>query len=92
VNCGLQPDELRRADGPHAGHHSARSVAGPAHREGETLASVSLPLGKAEESGRLLAIGRVPLAKIPPGKYRLQITIGSGIDARIRTAPLTVVD
>jgi hypothetical protein len=31
----------------------------------------------------------VPLAKIPPGKYRLQITIGSGIDARIRTAPLT---
>jgi hypothetical protein len=34
----------------------------------------------------------VPLAKIPPGKYRLQITIGSGIDARIRTAPLTVVD
>jgi len=60
--------------------------------KGETLASVSLPLGKAEDSGRLLAIGRVPLAKIPPGKYRLQITIGSGIDARIRTAPLTVVD
>jgi hypothetical protein len=60
--------------------------------KGETLASVTLPLGKAEESGRLLAIGRVPLAKIPPGKYQLQITIGSGIDARIRTAPLTVVD
>lgn len=60
--------------------------------KGETLASVNLPLGKPEESGRLLAIGRVPLAKIPPGKYQLQITIGSGLEMRIRTAPLTVVD
>ena len=60
--------------------------------KGETLVTVSLPLGTADASGRLLAIGRVPLAKIPPGKYRLQVTVGAGLDARIRTAALTVVD
>ena len=93
VNRGLQPDVnfvVPMVLPP--GTTPPEASLGLLTAKGETLASVSLPLGKAEDSGRLLAIGRVPLAKIPPGKYRLQITIGSGIDARIRTAPLTVVD
>lgn len=58
---------------------------------GEALAAVPLELGSADAFGRLLALGWVPLANVPPGRYELQVTIGSGPDANIRKAVLTVV-
>ena len=55
--------------------------------DGEVLASVPLVLGQPEPSGRLLAVGRVPLAAIPPGRYDLRVTVGTGSEARTRKRP-----
>jgi hypothetical protein len=40
----------------------------------------------------VLAIGHVPLDKVPAGKYELQVTIGAGNDVQMRHAPLTIVE
>ena len=58
---------------------------------GDALAAVALSLGMADGDGRVLAIGHVPLDKVPPGRYELQVTVGSGGDAQVRRAALTVV-
>jgi hypothetical protein len=61
--------------------------------DGQVIATKSLgALGTADESGRLFAVGRMPLEHVPAGKYQLQLTIGTGPDARTRMAPLTIVD
>ncbi len=60
--------------------------------DGEVLASVSLVPGQPEPSGRLLAVGRVPLSAIPPGRYDLRVTVGTGQGARTRKAALTVIE
>ena len=59
--------------------------------KGSTIASVPLALGTADETGKFIAVGRVPLDKVPAGTYQLQITVGSGAGAPSRAAPLTVV-
>jgi len=59
---------------------------------GESLASTPLPIKPPEPNGKLFVVGRVPLAKIPPNKYTLQIAVGTFPDAIIRKSPLTVVD
>jgi hypothetical protein len=60
--------------------------------DGAVLASVALPAAVPEASGRLLAVGRMPHDKIPVGAYQLQVTVGTGQDARVRKAALTVVE
>ena len=59
---------------------------------GESLASTPLPIKPPDPDGKLFVVGRVPLAKIPPNKYTLQIAVGTFPDAIIRKSPLTVVD
>ncbi len=59
---------------------------------GAPLAAVDLPLGSPDANGGLVALGRIPLARVPPGKYQLQVTIGVSPHARVRTSTLTVVD
>jgi len=59
---------------------------------GESLASVPLPIKPPDPDGKLFIVGRVPLAKVPPNKYTLQIAVGTFPDAIIRKSPLTVVD
>ncbi len=59
---------------------------------GESLASVPLPIKPPDPDGRLFIVGRVPLAKVPPNKYTLQIAVGTFPDAIIRKSPLEVVD
>jgi hypothetical protein len=59
---------------------------------GEALAAVPLPIGAPDATGRLLAMGRIPLAKVPRGKYQLQVSVGIWPDARVRKTSLTVVD
>jgi len=59
---------------------------------GDALAAVALSLGMSDADGRVLAIGHVPLDKVPPGRYVLQVTVGSSVDAQVRRAPLTVVE
>jgi hypothetical protein len=60
--------------------------------KGAPLAAVDLPLGAPDSKGGLIALGRIPLSRVPPGKYRLQVTIGVSPHARVRTNTLTVVD
>ena len=61
--------------------------------DGQVLATISLgALGIADATGRLFAVGRMPLEHVPAGKYQMQLTIGVGSNARIRTAGLTIVD
>jgi VWFA-related protein len=61
--------------------------------DGQVIATKALgALGIADASGRLFAVGRMPLAQVPAGKYQLQLTIGTGPDTRTRMAPLTIVD
>jgi VWFA-related protein len=61
--------------------------------DGQVIATKTLgALGIADATGRLFAVGRMPLAQVPAGKYQLQLTIGTGPDARTRMAPLTIVD
>jgi hypothetical protein len=59
---------------------------------GESLASVPLPIKPPDPDGRLFVLGRIPLAKVPPNKYTIQIAVGTFPDAIIRKSPLTVVD
>jgi hypothetical protein len=60
--------------------------------KGESLASVSLPIKPPTPDGKLFVVGRVPLARIPPNKYTLQVAIGTWPDAIVRKSSLTVVD
>jgi VWFA-related protein len=61
--------------------------------DGQVVATKALgALGTADATGRLFAVGRMPLAQVPAGKYQLQLTIGTGPDTRTRLTPLTIVD
>ena len=60
-------------------------------QNGQSIASVPLPLGTADATGKYMAVGRVPLDKVPAGTYELQITVGTGPGASVRKTPLTVV-
>jgi VWFA-related protein len=61
--------------------------------EGQVIATKALgALGMADAGGRLVAVGRMPLAHVPAGKYQLQLTIGTGADSRTRLASLTIVE
>ncbi len=61
--------------------------------DGQVIATKALgALGIADASGRLFAVGRMPLAQVPAGNYQLQLTIGTGPEARTRMTPLTIVD
>jgi hypothetical protein len=61
--------------------------------DGQVIATIPLgTLGTADASGRLFAVGRMPLEHVPAGKYQLQLTIGTGPGAPTRTASLTIVD
>ena len=61
--------------------------------DGQVLATISLgALGIADATGRLFAVGRMPLEHVPAGKYQMQLTIGIGSNARTRMAGLTIVD
>jgi hypothetical protein len=60
--------------------------------DGHALSSVPLPFKTPEPNGKLFVVGRIPLAKIPPSKYTLQVAVGTWPDAVVRKSPLTVVD
>jgi hypothetical protein len=57
---------------------------------GRLLSSLMLPMKPPAASGRLMAVGRVPLEGLPPGRFELRITIGTGPEAQVRTARMTV--
>jgi hypothetical protein len=61
--------------------------------DGQVIATKALgALGTADASGRLFAVGRMPLEQVPAGKYEMQLTIGTGSSVRTRRAGVTIVD
>ena len=59
---------------------------------GVPVSSIALPLHAPDPDGRLLAVGRIPIASIPAGHYELELTIGAGPSAQTRRAELTLTD
>jgi VWFA-related protein len=61
-------------------------------QKGQSLAQLPLPLDKPDEKGRLLQVGRLPSAAIPPGQYELRITITAGSNKISRSTALVLVE
>ncbi len=57
---------------------------------GRVLATLPLDLGRSDKDGRLLALGRLPLASIPPGRYELRVTVSAGERREVRTAAFAI--
>jgi VWFA-related protein len=55
------------------------------------LTSMTLRLTKADKSGRLLQVGRLPLAALLPGSYELRARVSFGSETAVRTAAFTIV-
>ncbi len=60
--------------------------------DGAVVSIVPLNLGAADPSGRLLAVGRLPISALSPGRYDLRIAVGRGLGAQVRTASFTLTD
>ena len=58
---------------------------------GQAVATLPLDLGRPDGSGRLVTLGRLPLASIPPGSYELRVTVTAGDRREVRSAEFTVV-
>ena len=60
-------------------------------RGAQTLATLPLPSETPAADGRLVLVGRLPLAPIPPGVYELRVLIVQGAETITRTASMTVM-
>ena len=57
----------------------------------KTLATLPLPVEAPVSDGRLMLVGRLPLAQIPPGAYDIRVTVTAGTQSVARTAGVTIV-
>ena len=60
-------------------------------RQGKSLATLPLPADVAEPGGRLMLVGRLPLAPLPPGVYDLRVNVTTPAGVIVRQASVTVV-
>ena len=60
-------------------------------RAGTNLATLPLPAEPPEPGGRLMLVGRLPLAPIPPGTYDLRVVVTTAGGTIARDASVTVV-
>jgi hypothetical protein len=61
-------------------------------QSGVTRATVALSGVAPKPDGRMMTVGRLPLARVPPGTYDLLVTIASGEHTTMRKTSMTVVD
>jgi hypothetical protein len=59
---------------------------------GKRLAERPLDLGTPAKDGRLVALGHLSLAPLPPGSYELQVAVSPGASEVVRTADFTVIN
>ena len=59
---------------------------------GTRLAESPLDLGTPTKDGRLVAVGHLSIAPLPPGSYELQVAISPGQAETLRTADFTVTN
>ena len=50
------------------------------------VADLPFALGQPAKSGRLVALGHLPIGDLPPGSYELQVTVADGNRREIRSA------
>ncbi len=55
------------------------------------IAELPFDLGTPSKSGRLMALGHLPISSLPPGSYNLQVTVAEGDRRAIRSAEFTVI-
>jgi VWFA-related protein len=60
-------------------------------RQGRSLATLPLPPDTPEPGGRLMMVGRLPLAPLPPGVYDLRVKVTTPAGVIVRQASVTVV-
>lgn len=60
-------------------------------RQGQSLATLPLPADAPEPGGRLMLVGRLPLAPLPPGVYDLRVNVTTPAGIIVRQAGITVV-
>jgi VWFA-related protein len=60
-------------------------------RQGKSLATLPLPAEAPEPGGRLMLVGRLPLAPLPPGVYELRVNVTTPAGVIVRQASVTVV-
>ena len=58
----------------------------------QSLATLPLPVEAPEADGRLMIVGRLPLAQIPPGAYELRATVTHAGETATRTAAFSVIE
>jgi hypothetical protein len=57
---------------------------------GRTLATLPVPVEPPQADGRLMLVGRLPLAQIPPGIYELRVTVRVAAQSVSRATTATV--
>jgi hypothetical protein len=60
-------------------------------RNRQRLARLPLPADAPEAGGRLMLVGRLPLAPLPPGVYDLRVNVTTPGGVIVRQASVTVV-
>ena len=55
------------------------------------VADLPFALGQPAKSGRLVALGHLPIGDLPPGSYELQVTVADGNRREIRSAEFSVI-
>jgi hypothetical protein len=58
---------------------------------GKTVAELPFALGEPDKDGRLVALGRIPIAPLPPGGYDLEVTVTAGERREVRSAEFSVI-
>ena len=61
-------------------------------RSGKTLARVPLQLSRADNSGRIQHLGRVPLSSLDVGEHTIIVTVTSGHDRVARETTFAIVE
>ncbi len=58
---------------------------------GKMVAELPFALGTPGKDGRLVALGRIPVAPLAPGGYDLEVTVTAGDRREIRSAEFSVI-
>jgi hypothetical protein len=61
-------------------------------QDGKPVAQLPMPLGTANESGRVQQLGRLPIDQLPAGTYELRAVVKQGTAQMFRSTMLRIVD
>jgi hypothetical protein len=93
-------EPLRKSDTPELGFFftvypakgSTATAALELLKNGAVLATLPLPLGNTDSSGRIQQVSRIPTAALPAGTYDLRLVVAQGQRKIAKTAVLSLVE